>query len=213
MPILSNMTKTCTRCETTKQLEDFSPSKRGRLGIHSQCIDCGRSQKQVWYQKNRDISIQRSAAYRREHPEWAKNADALHHSRYNWREKFPEKAKKLSSEQAQRRRFRKYGLTQAQYDQILCQQNEVCAACREVPSTSSVGQGLNKYDDFVVDHNHVTGKVRGLVCTNCNVALGMIRDNPSTARKLATYLEKNSQLNRGLDVQTGVLCLPPEAVN
>ena len=41
-----------------------------------------------------------------------------------------------------------------------------------------------------IDHNHETGKVRGVLCGNCNSALGLTKDSPELLRKLATYLEE-----------------------
>ena len=204
--------KYCYKCEETKLLVLFSKAKGNKDGHHGYCKECERAQKQIWYQANREISITRSKEYRANNPEWAKEADAKHHARYNWRERNPEKAKALGRKQAQNRRFRKHGLTKEEYDKILKSQGYVCAACDNPPVTSSVRPGANKYDDFVIDHDHVTGKVRGLVCTNCNVALGMIRDNPETARKLAAYLEANySPMNCGLEVQTDVNSFPSGA--
>jgi hypothetical protein len=39
-----------------------------------------------------------------------------------------------------------------------------------------------------IDHDHITGKVRGLLCTQCNIALGMTHDDPGLLTKLAEYL-------------------------
>jgi hypothetical protein len=41
-----------------------------------------------------------------------------------------------------------------------------------------------------VDHDHKTGKVRGILCHKCNIALGLIGDDPARARALANYLER-----------------------
>jgi len=45
---------------------------------------------------------------------------------------------------------------------------------------------------IVYDHNHITGIFRGWLCNNCNVALGMVRDNPSTLKLLVAYIESKS---------------------
>ena len=45
-------------------------------------------------------------------------------------------------------------------------------------------------DTIVWDHNHQTGSFRGWICNSCNIALGMVKDNPETLRRLAAYLER-----------------------
>lgn len=44
---------------------------------------------------------------------------------------------------------------------------------------------------LAVDHDHATNRVRGVLCMNCNTAIGMLRDNPELIRKVASYLEEN----------------------
>lgn len=63
-----------------------------------------------------------------------------------------------------------YNLTLEQYDEMICQQGYRCAACK----SEDTGR---KSDHWTVDHDHVTGKVRGLLCHRCNVALGYIEDH------------------------------------
>ena len=61
-----------------------------------------------------------------------------------------------------RHTLRRYGITDEVYEQMLIAQGGVCAICK-----TDTPQGLRKY--FCVDHNHVTGKVRGLLCQSCNI--------------------------------------------
>jgi len=75
----------------------------------------------------------------------------------------------------------KYGLTIVQYDEMLTQQNGSCAGCRRPPKSG--GRRLH------VDHNHKTGKVRGLVCWHCNSAIKKLRDSSRTAFNLALMLQ------------------------
>ena len=77
--------------------------------------------------------------------------------------------------------FKKYGLTQEQWEQTLKAQGSKCAVC---PATEP---GWDR--DWVVDHCHTTNKVRGLVCVNCNLLIGHSQDNPETLRAAAKYLE------------------------
>lgn len=75
-----------------------------------------------------------------------------------------------------------YHITSEDYDRILVAQNGVCAICGEE-------QTSGKSDLLCVDHNHVTGKVRGLLCHGCNTALGNLKDDPNLMRKAAKYIE------------------------
>ncbi|MBK7330438.1 MAG: hypothetical protein IPI85_15545 [Dehalococcoidia bacterium] len=43
----------------------------------------------------------------------------------------------------------------------------------------------------LLDHDHVTGQVRGFLCSHCNIALGAFRDNPESMRAAAAYIERN----------------------
>jgi hypothetical protein len=76
---------------------------------------------------------------------------------------------------------RLYGVTLAQYEQMLHSQGGVCAIC----GGGQEGKSLS------VDHCHATGQVRGLCCDPCNRALGLLRDDPERMRKAAEYLEAN----------------------
>jgi len=77
----------------------------------------------------------------------------------------------------------KYNLTQFEYEQFLFNQKGNCAICPK--------QLNNSTRDTVphVDHNHKTGKVRGLLCGACNKAIGLLQDNPQTCMNAATYLK------------------------
>ena len=70
-----------------------------------------------------------------------------------------------------------YGITTDQKNQMLKDQGNSCAICG----------GRAKL--LVVDHCHNTGKVRGLLCTKCNTAIGKLGDDPVTLRKALAYLE------------------------
>lgn len=81
--------------------------------------------------------------------------------------------------------LRRYGLTRASYDALLTEQQGVCAIC----ATTDPGRG---HRFFSVDHDHSTGEVRGLLCNNCNVGIGMLlrdcRDSIPLLLALVKYL-------------------------
>ena len=77
---------------------------------------------------------------------------------------------------------RKYGISLEQYDAMLAAQDHGCAICA---GQSAGGRRL------AVDHCHTTGKVRSLLCQDCNLALGYIKDDPEHAERLAAYLRRH----------------------
>ena len=77
--------------------------------------------------------------------------------------------------------MRQYGITIEEYEILVAEQNNGCAICNA--STGSNGKRLS------VDHNHQTGEVRGLLCDDCNTALGKFKDDPSLLAKAITYLD------------------------
>ena len=76
----------------------------------------------------------------------------------------------------------KYNITQKQYDDLLLQQDNCCAICNEHKDTFLKG--------VFIDHCHVTKKVRGLLCTNCNTAIGLLHDNVNKLSNAINYLNK-----------------------
>jgi hypothetical protein len=80
---------------------------------------------------------------------------------------------------------REYGITVQEYENLVASQNGVCAVCR------SPVRG-NRWKRLHIDHDHLTGKVRGLLCNNCNFAIGQMADDPARLRAAADYLERSS---------------------
>jgi len=76
---------------------------------------------------------------------------------------------------------RTYGITLAEYDTMLEQQEGCCKVC----GTDEPGGGNGR---FSVDHNHATGEVRGLLCNGCNLGIGHLQDSPAVLLKAAAYL-------------------------
>jgi hypothetical protein len=76
--------------------------------------------------------------------------------------------------------LREYGITLDQYDSMLQKQNGVCGICHKPEPRS---------EHLSVDHCHITGEVRGLLCSRCNMVLGMFLDSPALLKSAITYLE------------------------
>ena len=86
-------------------------------------------------------------------------------------------------------RNRRYAITSEWYDTTLAEQNGCCAICK---SSCKTGKAL------AVDHDHETGKNRGLLCMDCNTALGKFRDNVEILQSAISYLEGQGLRNEAL---------------
>lgn len=81
-----------------------------------------------------------------------------------------------------------YGMTLEQYAKMFSAQNGVCGLCGKPESKPHRSKyGLSYH--LSVDHCHDTGEVRGLLCNQCNRAIGMFDDNPELLEKARIYLE------------------------
>lgn len=77
----------------------------------------------------------------------------------------------------------KYGITADEYQALLGRQGGVCAICRQ-PEKLMRGGRVRR---LAVDHDHRTGRIRGLLCHSCNATIGFLRDDPAFA---ASFVEK-----------------------
>lgn len=158
-------TKVCTRCEEAKPLDEFKAFAGGRNKgkLIARCVSCirevNREGSREHYRRNPELGRQRSKQFAKNNPD------------YVWG---------LSVQ----RLLDKYGLTIDSYHALAERQNFLCAMCGCEPP-----ERRTQFDNFVIDHDHKTGKVRGLLCNTCNVSLGMLKDDPDIAMKAALYLE------------------------
>jgi Recombination endonuclease VII len=97
----------------------------------------------------------------------------------DWRKKHAEKLRLFHRRNHLKR---KYGMTLEQYEALFQQQEGKCAICRE-------------REPEVVDHDHTTKEIRGLLCHPCNKGLGMFRENKIVLMNAALYLTKESKLS------------------
>lgn len=113
------------------------------------------------------------------------------------------KANPGRTREVQRKSFlaQAYGITPERYEELLVSQGGVCAICYQ-PET--VKRKAAKESLLCVDHDHVTGEVRQLLCDACNRGLGYFRENPDRLRSAAAYIEKHKP-NPGPKRKAGAL--------
>lgn len=80
-----------------------------------------------------------------------------------------------------------YGINNIEYNKFFIKYNESCAICLEKEKTKDYR--TKKVKMLVVDHNHKTGKVRGLLCHSCNLALGGFKDDYNLTLRATNYLK------------------------
>ena len=90
---------------------------------------------------------------------------------------------------------RKYGITLEDYNRMFAEQKGRCAICE----THQCDTGRA----FAVDHDHKTGKVRGLLCQACNTAIGKLQDDPKLIQRAAEYVASHA---------TGLQSVSPSSV-
>jgi hypothetical protein len=82
----------------------------------------------------------------------------------------------------------RYGLTIEQYEEMWAQQGERCAGC---------GAAETKGRNWHIDHDHVTGRVRGILCHGCNLALGHMDDDAERLARLTAYAARQAAIAAG----------------
>ena len=80
---------------------------------------------------------------------------------------------------------RKYDISLEEYNEMLLLQGGNCAVCHKEDAGG-------KHNVFCVDHDHVTGKVRELLCKDCNIVLGLVKDSPEHIGRLLAYIIKHN---------------------
>ena len=97
----------------------------------------------------------------------------------SWHQRNPAKAKNYNLN-------RYYGIGLSEYNLMFAAQDGACAICKMHQSEQNHA--------LSVDHNHDTGEIRGLLCNNCNRAVGLLKDNIETLQAAISYLSKKSSL-------------------
>lgn len=131
---------------------------------HKTCKACGETYTKDFFHKNKALKDGLHTL--------CKSCNSLKSS--NWKKENKERARDTDYK-------RKYGLSYAEYGFLLASQNSCCAIC-EI-RFEDAPRGV-----LFVDHCHNTGEVRGLLCQNCNTAIGLLQDSPLLCTMAAEYL-------------------------
>ena len=84
----------------------------------------------------------------------------------------------------------KYGVEPEEYERLLAEQKGVCAICKQ-PETRKLRGNIARLS---VDHNHLSGRIRGLLCSKCNTAIGLINEDMELLERIRQYLSAENNL-------------------
>lgn len=162
--------KICGICKNELLESNFYKNKKAKDGFQYACKLCMKQ-----YSNNRRkllMSDPKTAKIRRDKEKrWAEEKKIRN----------PEAYKAISTDSLLKKT---YGISLQEFDKLSRLQNNVCAICHSKCAT---------YSRLSVDHDHETDKIRGLLCNNCNRAIGLFKDDPNILRAAADYLENTDQ--------------------
>ncbi|CCK31317.1 hypothetical protein BN159_6938 [Streptomyces davaonensis JCM 4913] len=156
--------KRCSRCEEVRPRAAFAKNKSARDGLLAK----GKNVRPK-VETPEGHKFCRSCGEIKPHREWHRNATAS--------DGLATCCKACKAARGRQGHLkRQYGLTVAERDAMIASQMGLCVICLKAPAVH-------------VDHCHKTGRVRGVLCFNCNSAIGKLGDDPDAARRAAAYLE------------------------
>lgn len=167
--------KKCTTCKEFKSFSEFYKRKKHIDGLEYHCKSCD----SLKYKNNKEkIKIKHSIYYQ-------KNKERIKIRDKNNKEKLREKFKLYYQYNKERFKtkalLRKYNLTLDEFNLMLTEQKNKCCVCQNE---------FKKIYEAKIDHCHKKGKVRGILCNNCNIALGQAKDSVEILSKLIIYLKE-----------------------
>ena len=161
--------KPCSKCKALLPIEDFHSKPDSSCGLASQCKKC--------LKEHRETESYKEAARLRYKRSYYKNLDKTRSlKRNNYKLQVERKGKDYVKSRSIKN---SYKISLDDYNKMLLEQDNKCKTCN-ISFTDSVKPN--------VDHCHSTGRVRGLLCSSCNKALGFVKDNTETLNNLIKYL-------------------------
>lgn len=168
-----NKTKACSRCKKAKPLDQFNKESRKKDGRNIYCKVCMKVIRRKWRLTEKGKASDRKYAESQKGKLTAKKADL------KYRKNNPVKSKLRHRKHRLKKAF---GITIEQYEEMFKKQGGCCAICGD--TNIKYGRRL------AVDHEHETGKVRGLLCNQCNRALGYFHDSIVNLASAIKYLSR-----------------------
>ncbi|WP_371648151.1 endonuclease VII domain-containing protein [Streptomyces mirabilis] len=172
--------KRCVRCGEVKPRACFALKRSNLDGLQHRCGDCA-----AVSDRKRQAAMGRRVLSPEEVPEGHKHClgcgEIKPHSEWHRNRSASDglsaRCKACRAVEGREGHLKRhYGMTEAERDEMVASQMGLCVICLKAPAVH-------------VDHCHETGRVRGVLCFNCNSAIGKLGDDPDAVRRAAAYLE------------------------
>ncbi len=179
------MLRGCTGCEKMLPLEAFSKHAKKRDGLQPRCKSCVKYAYDSYVQsgvipRHKRCSRCKKRKSSTEFSPHKGRSDGLQSRCKSCRTDL-ELARRQTGAIRVYQINRLYGLSSTGYAALLDMQGGTCAICRQVYAA----------EKLCIDHDHATGKIRGILCNPCNTGLGFFKDNPDRLHSALDYLAAN----------------------
>jgi hypothetical protein len=168
----------CSSCKKLKLRSEVCVSWRYKGKERYRCKSCSRIKHRKYLSglsnEAKEKLLQYHREYNRKYKRDPKNKDKLREYDRQYKRKYAKEHKRYN----QKRNLRRYGLTIKEYDEILELQGGVCFLCKKPPNRKKLA----------VDHNHSTGERRMLLCSACNLTVGVVESSPDYISRLLDYI-------------------------
>jgi len=140
----------------------------------------------------------------------AENPAKMTEYRDKWRQNLADDPVRYQKymERMRRKDLKRQGMTQEQYDAKHAEQRGGCEICLQPHGRALCGRSK----DLAIDHDHETNQLRGLLCDDCNIGLGLFRDDPQRLFNAALYLLKYKEIG-GHDLPTLTMAATQDRIN
>ena len=175
--------KQCARCGVAKPLEAFHRQPSHSTGRTSRCKECGK----IWAQQHPERIRAAVRRYRERRP----RPEAISRNERRYRERHPDKVKVKRARGARRYRARyktdeMFRNRENEMKRRRQTEKKVILAGRPKPDLCELCGRAGKR--IVFDHDHLTGKFRGWLCSSCNTVLGKTREDIALLMRMITYI-------------------------
>lgn len=174
--------KRCCICKKDLPLDSYNKNIRTKDKLQTACRGCQKEKYDIYRREHPQIAYARNRAYYKRH-----HMEMLSRKRDYIQRIGKDEYRKQYQKHSMTAKFKRYGLSEEKYHEMRNDQGQKCAMCfvlfREDPRS------------IHIDHCHETGRVRGILCSGCNLFLGRI-ESPSYPKRLeiaTAYLRKTEK--------------------